>query len=433
MNRWALVGLVMGLLAAGVLYDRVDLAPVPDPSTVGEPVVTPALRSADRLSNVWFCPIGSGAAGGYATHQLAISNLSDAPATAAIDLVTGDGPGPGLEVAVAPFSTEVIDVAALDPAPSLGAVVEVSGGLGVVGHTVTTQGGITQGPCSTETADRWFYADGVTTRDAVAFVALLNPFPEDAVFTMTFQSPTRTREPLDLKRAVVPGGSVRVVNIGEFVTREPNVATTIVVERGQLAVERLQIFDGTLGPRGSALQLAVAEPSSQWTLPSGRVHEGGDHRLAIFNPTETVAEVDVEFDLEPVDRAAYGLVPIEVSVPPGRSVVLDLRGILTSFGLPLPYDVGLRVQSANDVPVVAERWQVTPAIDTTLIGAGGADARIVRGRQSDAEPGEVSEEDIEVAPVPAAAQPTATIGVASSRGVEVSSTRWIVPWVELGG
>ncbi|MFT7598005.1 MAG: hypothetical protein ACI8TP_000925, partial [Acidimicrobiales bacterium] len=42
-------------------------------------------------------------------------------------------------------------------------------------------------------------------------------------------------------------------------------------------------------------------------------------------------------------------------------------------------------------------------------------------------------EDIEVAPVPAAAQPTATIGVASSRGVEVSSTRWIVPWVELGG
>ncbi len=447
MSRWLIIALTLGLLVAGVVYDRLDIAPELETAPVEARPVIPAIETTDRLSNVWYCPVGSGATGGYATHQLAITNLGDAPATANIDLVTGDGPGPGLQLLVAPLSTEIVDVAALDPAPNLAATVEIVDGLGVVGHTITSLRGVTQGPCLTKTSDSWLFADGVTTRDSTEFIALLNPFPEDVVFDVTFQTTGRTRKPVDLQSAVVSGRSVRVIRVEEFVTRESHVATTIQTVQGQLAVERLQMFDGSLGPRGSTLQLGVAAPAIQWAIPAGRIHEGGDQRLVVFNPTVDLAEVDVEFELDPDVRTTYGLVPIEVTVQPGRFVVLDLLEAVQGYGVPLPLDLGVRVTSANDVPVVAERWHAAPPIDTELIGAGGAESRIVgvSGRgifgraalfpnalfQTDAGETEVPEEELEVEPTALPSQATPSAGIASSRGAEVSSTRWVVPWVEL--
>ncbi len=441
MIRWSTLGLLFGLLAAGVLYDRVDFAPEPDGFPVQDRVLTPALAEPAPLSNVWFCPVGSGDVGGYATHEVAISNIGTEPAIANVDLITESGPGPGLRFEIAPRSTEVVDLAALDGSANLGAVIEVVDGVGVVGHSVMTAQGVTQGPCATEASESWYFADGVTTRDSVEYLALLNPFPEDVVFDVTFQAASRTVVPQALQSAVVPAQSVRVLNVGDFVTRTDHIATSIQTIQGQLVVERLQVFDGTLGPRGAALQLGVADPAGQWSFPAGRVHEGGDHRVVIFNPTSDQAEVDLEFELDPADRASYGLVPIEATVLPGRFVVLDLAQTLAGYGLPLPYDFGLSVRSANGVPVVVERWQVNPRIDTSLIGAGGAEARIGTSfngafgfaasmtMRQDGQTEEVPEEDLPPATPVASTQPSASVGVASSRGVEINALSWVIPWV----
>ncbi len=440
MIRWSTIGLIFGLLVAGVLYDRVDRAPVPDPLAVAQAPISPALVDPALLSNVWFCPVGSGSADGYATHQLDITNLGDQRAVANIDLMTDAGPGSGLRVVLDPLSSETIALPALDQATWLGATVEIVSGQGVVGHTVTTAQGVAQGPCATATSSSWYFADGVTTRDSSEYLALLNPFAEDVVFSMSFQTSGRTRSPEDLKAAVVPGRSVRVIDVGQYVSREAHVATSIQTVRGQLAVERLQLANGALGPVGASLQLGVSSPSRSWTFPAGRVHLGADQRMVIFNPGSDPAEVDIEFDLAPADRASYGLVPVEAVVQPGRFTVVDLEAILTQAGLPLPYEFGVRVLSANDVPVVAERWQVTPSVDQSLIGAGGTDARIVgpslpgwRGRQTDTDPDEIPEEEAPPAAATAAplSQPSAVSGLATSAGSPIVARSWVVAWLSL--
>ncbi len=452
MSRWSAVILLVGLLVGGVVFDRLDHAPEPEAPPAEPSRITPSLSSDPTLSTVWYCPTGSGAIDGIGAHVLALTNLGDTTAVANIDLMNDAGAGPSLRLEIPPRSTETLDVSDLDMSAFVGAVVEIVGGKGAVAHSVDTPRGLVEAPCGTETSDSWYFADGVTTRDATEYLVLLNPASQDVVFDVEFQTGSRTRRPKDLEAAVVPGRSVRVIDVGQYISREPNVATVITTVQGRLAVERLQFFDGQLGPLGVSLVAAVDEPQLQWFLPAGRIHDGGDQRLTLFNPGTATAELDVSFDLlEPADRASFGLVPIEVTVAPGRIAVVDLVEELGRTGLPLPAEVGVTVVSTNGVPVVVERWQVTPKVDTSLIGAGGTNASIA-GARSPLFPGLVDRpgqdgDDVESpenavpdpattpeVPTDAAAlvQPTATTGVASSTGVSVRSTEWVVPWVTIG-
>ncbi len=451
MTRWTAVLLILGVLVAGVAYDRVDTAPLIEVEPIPPEPVSPAVDAGGSLSTVWFCPVGSGSPEGIGLHTLALSNVGDTDAVATINLLNGEGAGPSARIDLGPRSTETFDVADLDQSNLVGAVVEIVGGQGVVGHSVATNRGVTQGPCGTQTSDSWYFADGTTTRDSSQFLVLLNPFSQDVVFDVEFQTTTRTRVPEDLQAAVVPGRSVRLINVGDYVSREPNVATTITTVQGRLAVERLQFFDGQLGPEGVALTAASIAPRTEWYLPAGRVHEGGDQRVTLFNPGDTSADFDLEFDLaDPADRASYGLVPVEITIAAGRLAVIDLVAELNRAGYPLPAEVGITLRSTNGVGVVAERWQVTPKIDTSLIGAGGTNASIAFGRrapmpasvlrrfqdgedvesQDNAIPDPTIEPDETVGPT--LVQPTAIAGVGISHGSSVLSDNWIVPWVTIG-
>ncbi|MEZ5378161.1 MAG: DUF5719 family protein [Acidimicrobiales bacterium] len=441
MTRWTAVIVLIGLLVAGVAYDRVDIAPVPEPEVSLPEPVSPAIDASGSLSTVWFCPVGSGSAEGIGLHTLALTNAGDTDAVATINLLNGSGPGPSARIDLPPRSTETFEVAELDQSNLVGAVVEIVGGEGVVGHNVATNRGITQAPCGTETSDSWYFADGTTTRDSSQFIVLLNPFSQDVVFDVEFQTATRTRVPDDLQAAVVPGRSVRLINVGDYVSREANVATKITSVQGRFAVERLQFFDGQLGPSGVALTSAAIAPRLEWYLPAGRVHDGGDQRVTIYNPGESTAEIDLEFDLaDPADRSSYGLVPVEITIAGGRIAVIDLVEELSRAGYPLPAELGVTLRSTNDVGIVAERWQVTPKIDTSLIGAGGTNASIGFGRAprrfQDGEDVESQDNAIpdpslepEVVPL---IQATATAGVGISHGSSVLSDRWVVPWMTIG-
>ena len=89
MIRGAILFVVVGLIAAGLLYERVD-APVSQQVIVEEAsIVTPSVSDPARLDGAWFCPIGSSSAEGFADHEVRISNLSDEPAVANIAHQTG--------------------------------------------------------------------------------------------------------------------------------------------------------------------------------------------------------------------------------------------------------------------------------------------------------------------------------------------------------
>ncbi len=421
MIRWTTALILVGVLVAAMLFDRIDKDPNAEMviDTVVRP--TPAMAAEQPLGSSWFCAVGSAGAETYADGEVIVTNVGDEDAVANLDIRTNDGPGPGLRLEIAARTSEIVVLANLGTFDAAGVAVEFIGGEGVVSHRVTTAAGVTEGPCASEASSTWFFAGGSTTRDTRHYVALLNPFANDVVFTATFQTPTRSRQPSELEARTVPAQSVLLIDVGEFVAREPVVATTIeTVAGGQLVVERLLVVDGALGPIGAAIESGVAASALSWVMPAGRIHGAGDNALTVFNPTDSVAEIDVRLDpIDPDDRALYGLVPIELTVQPGRLATIDLRSEADQLALPLPYDVGLTITSANGVPIVAHRWQAQPGIDPEVVGANVSEKR----RQDD---GEVPADELPPAQLgPEYAQPTARQGVASSHGSPLASTRWI--------
>ncbi len=431
MIRRSIILIIVGMLAAAVLYDRVDRTPDPDVVAPAAPVLTPEILTPNLLATTWYCPMGVAAA----DHTVVVSNLSNEEAVGSIEMMTASGPGPELRFDLGPLATEFINLeSALAPSEATGALIEVVGGDAVVGHQLAVAGRVVEGPCHSATSDTWYFAAGATSRGTREVIALLNPSYDDVVFRMEFEADGRTRQPSDLQAEVVAARSIRLVEIGDFVAREALVSTRIEAQ-GRLGVERLQIMDGALGPVGVALTLGVVEPATAWTFPAGRVHEGGNSRVIVTNPADAAAQVDLYLDPADVtDRVTYGLVPEELNLRPGQSVVVDVVDLAQRRGLPLPAELGLRAVSVNDVAVVAERWQLDPAIDESLIGAGGTNARRAQndeGPEVDEVPvGETGEavaqgEDLE------ALQPTPSVGVVMSRGTEQWSNRWVFPVLSL--
>ncbi|MDH4276520.1 MAG: DUF5719 family protein [Acidimicrobiia bacterium] len=493
MNRWPFIFVVLGLLAAGLAYERVS---EPDPiSTTTEiiefDVITPAMSNPPHLDSAWYCPMGSSDSGGFADHEIYISNLAETSAVANLSILTAEGQGAGRRIELAPMQTERVQLSGSQESPVAGAVVEIISGEGVVGHAVTTDHGRAEGPCATQVSNRWFFASGRTELDSKQYMALMNPFPETAVFNVEFRTLARSRQPQALQGASVPARSVRIIDIGENITSEANVATIVTTQRGRLIAERLQVIDGSLGANGAALQLGVARPASSWIMPAGRINEGGDHSLIIFNPaepndpvltvddegkevliddqSETTAVVDIQlWPNNPADLSLYGVVTTTREIRPGSFETIDIGAQAIRFGFPLPYELGVNVLVQNDLPVVVERWQVAktlqdPSDPAAAVAAAeddeeeNADAAAADGEEgageeaaadadaaaADGEEGGAAEEgaadaaivenpvvDINGEPLP---QPTATAGLATSRGVEQLSTRWIVPWVSVTG
>ncbi len=484
MIRLAAVFVVGGLLAAGVLYDRLEEPVTVETAADEQALITPSVSDPSRLDAAWYCPIGSSSVDGFADHEVEIANFSDNAAVANVTIVTGEGKGATLRVEMAPLSTQSVALSTISQADMAGAVVEIIGGTGAVAHRVSTEHGVAEGPCSTHVSSDWFFASGRTTRDSRNYIALMNPFPEDVIFNVEFyRSAGRPRRPADLQGGVVRASSVVLIEVETHIAREEAVAVAISTVRGRLVAERLQVLDGALGPSGAALQLGVVAPADSWMLPSGRVHETGDDRVIVFNPSaEETASIDVElWPVNPTDRSLYGLGPIPRELLPGRFEVIDLNAEADRFGIPFPFELGASVTSTNGVPVITERWHFAQAIDTNLIGAGGTevasdpdlvleDDEETTADGEDPADGEAPADGEETTDDPAAtddptatgdeetgvgesvtveeaaegeadvpgivgadalglSQPTADSGVATSRGSEVLSDRWLIPWV----
>lgn len=436
MIRWATICLLAGILASGVLYDRsAPVQIIANPESVTE-VVTPVVVRPGRLTSVWYCPVGSSSPGGYADHEIAITNTGSEASVANLTVITENGASIALRQEILPSATSVVDLPSLSSDIWASALVEVVGGEGLVGHTVTTDQGAATGPCATQASDRWIFAGGSTTRDARHYLVLMNPFGEDAVFNAEFRTDNRTRRPIALQSDVVKGRSTKVVEITEHVSRADMVATEVDVTVGRLVVERLQTFDGSLGPKGVALTMGQTTPRSNWFFPAGRIIDDGDHRLVIYNPGELPAEVDVSFLFDdPSDPTAIGLVPIELTVAPGRFELIDIRDLTFGLGLELPLDVGLLVRAADDSSVVAERWQLTPQSTGDVLAPGTDGARVAGFQPAPAEEQDehedVPEDEIEFFFPEGYAQANATSGIAISSGVSQLSTEWLVPRTEM--
>ncbi len=492
MIRWPLTFVLIAAVAAGVAYDQVSKPTGTVEASVVETdsVVTPAMTDPPSLNRAWYCPMGSSDTGGFADHEVIVANLAAAPAVASVTVLTDEGQGAGRRVELGPLATVTVPLSDSQQSDVAGAVVEIISGDGAVAHRLTTANGSTEGPCATSVSNNWYFASGRTEVDSTQYLALMNPFPETAVFNVEFRTLARSRQPLPLQGAFVPPRSVRVIDVGEHITNEANVATIVTAQRGRLVAERLQVLNGELGVEGAATQLGVPTPATGWVLPAGRVHAEGEDVLTIFNPAES-AEPTIELDPEtgeqifvsdqsdatalvqiemwpnnPDDISLYGVVTATREVRPGNFEIIDIAAQAERFGFPLPYELGVNVSVTNQLPVVVERWKTaTDLLDRTSAAIESASEEAAEEEAAEGEPADGEEEGAETPdgeagegdeagetteesdvddptgqPIPVLGldgepipQPIPNVGLSTTRGVERLSTRWVVPWVAING
>ncbi len=261
--------------------DRAAPEPLP-PSTYGEDPLaqsTPAVFEGDLLSTSWFCP-GGPTADGRST-SLTIFNSTNDPREVTVSAVNDAGNRNSTPLTLPPRNRAVVNLGDLAPGAQTSATVAVYGGGVAVEQTVVGRTGVSTSPCADRASSTWYLADGTTTADASLTLVLYNPFPDDAVVDVSLTTVERTLQPPSLQGAVIPGQSVRIVDLGQQAQREEVVSTSVKGRGSRLVVGRIQSADNparhgfTAGLAGVAGAADVVAPRRR----QGRRHQRAPRRL----------------------------------------------------------------------------------------------------------------------------------------------------------
>ena len=367
-RRWPVLVVVPALLIGAAIVDRDHTEPTsrePDASSTTRVLASlqPTASSATALSSTFFCAGGSArGASGPAELSVVVANAADEAATGEVTVYGSNDRSAAKPVQVPPHGQVTVDTRSILEADWVAAQVEVIGGQVSVERQITGSDGIDTGPCSSSSAPQWTLPSGSTVRGSDEFLALFNPFADDATVDLRFVTDTGVRTPLALQGYQVPARSLRVVRVTSVVARRPIVTSIVQARTGQIVVDRIQLGDGTgdrvqsaqngpttAAPKGVTVTSGIPLPARTWSFADAANLQGARTRIVVYNPGRTEAEVDVHVDLDDPRRNGT-LDPFELTIEPRDVQVLDLTAQST-----IPH-VGFSVsaQSVNGVPVYAE-------------------------------------------------------------------------------
>lgn len=347
-RRFPAALLVPAAILGAVWYDR-DHRPEPDRAIEARLPGSLASVQFDRPVS-WFCVAGRQLDG----HEVSIANVGTTPAVGTITVFTdgvGGEPAPDpvvADITVAPGAlvTEALG-GLLTGGIHSAAAVELEGGETIVTHNVFGANGVDFEPCIDRGTDTWYEPWGTTVLGATLTLVLFNPFPEDAVVDVSFVTENGVREPRDFQSVVVPARSVLAMPVGGTaapdaaqlleegeigedsldlggpITVAERVSTTVVVRSGRVLVERIQDLEpgDTDGLRGLVIGAPVSDVAETWVLPTGRLGDQVESRVVVYNPGQSVAEVDVEVV---TDDPEIPVEPFQLSILPRQAVAVDL-------------------------------------------------------------------------------------------------------------
>ncbi|MDQ4133782.1 MAG: DUF5719 family protein, partial [Actinomycetota bacterium] len=295
----------------------------------------------------WYCSGATANAGGAADGTVVVANAGDRRLTASVTVFPSEGDIRSTSVEVASAARAAVRLADVVRAPHASALVELDGGAAVVELATTGPLGDSVAACASSASDSWFFAEGVTTRDATQLLMLFNPFPEDAVVDFAFSTEEGQSTPQALTGVAVRGRSMAVVNVGDFVQRREGVASRISARTGRLVMHRLQTYDGSGGRTGASVALGSAAAGALWYFPEGLVADGRGERFQVFNPSAQEAEVELALALDAGEAE-----PLRLTVPRESRVTVDAA---TEGRIPKGVGHAVTVRATNDVGVVVER------------------------------------------------------------------------------
>jgi hypothetical protein len=306
----------------------------------------PVAAPPGALTSTWYCTGGTAASGGGADMAVFIVNAGTVERNGTVTFVSSDGQTKAIDVKI-PASTRV-PLRAQDTlkGPFVSATVEIDGGAVAAEVAISGQLGESATQCASAASDRWYFAEGSTTRDAAETLLLFNPFPEDAIVDIGFSTEDGRSAPQGLQGLAVRGRGLSAVKVGDFVHRRQAVSTEVVTRVGRIVTARLQSFDGTAGRKGQSLALGAPTPGRRWYFPEGLIASGITERYQLYNPSDREVAAQLVLALE--QGAAE---PIEVTVPAQSRVTVSANDEKR-----IPRQVAHAVTVIADAPgLVAER------------------------------------------------------------------------------
>ena len=344
--RVPVLAVIAGLLVGGGVLDA-RLHPPRRVDTAAVNVQVPVAAPASARSSAWYCAGSTANTGGAADGSVVVANAGARRLTGTVTVYPDKGELRRTSIDVAPSARAAIRLGDVAPAAYASAVVELDGGDAVVDLATSGPLGESVTPCASSASSSWYFAEGVTTKDASMVLLALNPFPDDAVVDVVFSTEEGLVSPQALTGLSVRGQAMTVINAGEFVQRREAVTARLVARTGRLAVGRLQSFDGTAGRKGISVALGAAAPGPVWYFPEGLVADGQTERFQVYNPGRSEAQVQVDLAL---DRGSAE--PLSLTVPrESRLTVVASDETRIPKGVPH----AATVRSTNGVDVVAER------------------------------------------------------------------------------
>jgi hypothetical protein len=285
------------------------------------------------VTSAWFCagvPIGGPQLGGIAI----VANPSEVALSGKITTFTD---APDVVAVSSPFEvpargTMQFDLAQAQPQGTfVSAMVEIYGGGGFVEQRADSASGSAVSPCSNSTSSTWYFADGYTVEGSREQLVVTNPFPSDAIISISESTSTESRQPAILKGLLVKANSVLVISQDLLAKRELVLAITVTSTRGRVVVGRAQEYVTSVGRAGFTMTLGAPSLGDQFYFADGEVAPNVIERYSIYNDSDTEAVVNVAFlgldpasgfvNPDPLTVAAgkvVSLIADDVGVPAGR-------------------------------------------------------------------------------------------------------------------
>ena len=339
---------VLAVVAGLVVVSHAGRGFTPSVRVTAVPVAGPTVPPAVDISSSWFCAEGTAVTGGRADETVIVANLAHRAVTATIAVVSTDQPLTSRKFSVAAAAQLRIDVASVLSVAEPGVVVEVLGGPVVVEHEVRHRAQTAVGPCARQAAPDWYFSAGATGPGAEDWLALFNPFGDDAIVDLTFLTASGVQAPGQGQAIDVPRRSRVSVPLHQLVPDQSVLATHVHARTGRLVAEQSLIFDGTNGVTGIATTLGATGTAAAWRVPTGDAEAGATASLTLANFGNADTRVDVHVVLD----SQATLPTMHVAVPSMSVETVPLSTIPAGGG----YAVTLRTPRAR--PVLAQLLEV---------------------------------------------------------------------------
>ncbi|MDQ6927440.1 MAG: DUF5719 family protein [Actinomycetota bacterium] len=340
-----LVVLALILIGAAVLDRQSSSSPPADADTLRLQV--PAAANASAGSSAWYCTGSTATPGSLADGTVVVANAGPKPLAGSITVIPLAGASKAAPFQVAPANHAALHLADVVAAPFASAIVELDGGDVTVELATTGPLGDSVTPCASRGSSQWYFAEGTTTKDATETLLLFNPFPDDAVVNVVFNTDDGQKTPQALTGLSIPGQGMAAIPVGDNVPRLGVVATSITAQRGRIVAARLQTFDGSAGRKGVSIALGSPVVADTWYFPEGKVTDGLTERFQLYNPSRQEAAAELRLSLEQGQAE-----PIVVAVPAESRVTVTAND---EARIPKDVSHSVTAKSVNGVGIVVER------------------------------------------------------------------------------